>query len=564
MKVTVIPSNMTPNQLTFSVNELTENINNPILASLSLVTSYELGNSNEYLTSIINGKDIDTLKYGESICIFSPTGSGKTKAIEQISLTISKNEDVIILTNRRACKIQLKKDLLKGVDCKSLSDELIDKIKIDNDIEVMNYQNFILKKRKYHNKKLVLICDECHCFAEDSTFSVYPQQMTDFLKDNLDNTKRIYLTATPDDVLPIIWDIEALSDKKLQPLTNDNERLFFLSSPLPSDTRIKHTYIMKSNWSYLNFKAYAPDKKDDLIEYINKSCSDGQKSLVFINDIASGSDLKEKLGNCQHIYSDEDKKAELHDIAVNEKFTSDTLITTKVAENGLSLHDDKLSVIVAETYDLISLQQIIGRARVNRKNPREITVLIPDYSLSNLGSIEGKLYMQLKEFQKTVENPDFAMQYLQQPNPYIYYDAILKKPVVNHIGYQQLQHQIDFIQSLKVLEQKEPHAFVRKVLEIYGKNTDSIDEIFIDYDTTKECKQRILSAWEVFKESARNAEALKELKKSIKEACNETSAYPKELKSNIQIDTINDILAFAGIKERILPERKIFDFDYIL
>lgn len=427
----------------------------------------------------------------------------------------------------------------------------------------MTYQDFVKKRHRYHRKKFLLICDECHCFAEDSTFSVYPQQMINFLKSNLDNTKRIYLTATPDDVLPIIWDVEALSDKKLYPLTKDNFRDFLRNTPVADSTRIRHTYIMKSDWNYLTFKAYAPDKKENLIEYINKSCSNGQKALVFINDIASGSELKEQLANCQHIYSDEDKKAELHEIAINEKFMPETLITTKVAENGLSLHDEKLLLIVAETYDTITLQQIIGRARVNRRNPREITVLIPDYSLSNLGSIEGKLYMQLKEFQKAVENPDFAMQYLPQPNPYVYYDAILKKPVVNYIGYQQLQKQIDFIHSLKKSEQEEPHAFIRKVLSIYGKNTDSIDEMFIDYDTTKDCKQRILSAWEIFKSSDKDAEALKELKKSLKEACNETSAYSKELKSNIQIDTINEILRFAGINKRILPERRIFDTEQI-
>lgn len=547
-----------------SSGELTEHLNNPELSALSLITGYKLGESDEYLISIISVKDVDTLEYGKSICIFSSTGSGKTNAVIQIVFALEKQEKIIILTNRRACKIQLIKDYLRKCGLKEIPEELMDKLRISENIEVLTYQDFVNKRHRYHGKKLLLVCDECHCFAEDSTFSVYPQQMINFLKANLDNTKRIYLTATPDDVLPIIWDIEALSDTKLYPLTKDNFRDFLRNTPVADNTRIRHTYIMKSDWSYLNFKAYSPDKRDDLIEYINKSCSDGQKALVFINDIASGSDLKEQLENCQHIYSDEDKKAELHDIAVNEKFTAETLITTKVAENGLSLHDEKLSVIVAETYDLISLQQIIGRARVNRKNPREITVLIPDYSLSNLGSIEGRLYMQLKEFQKAVENPDFAMQYLPQPNPYIYYDAILKKPVVNHIGYQQLQHQIDFIQSLKVSEQEEPHAFVRNVLEIYSKNSDSIDEIFIDYNTTKECKQRILSAWEVFKESARDTDSLKELKKSLKEACNETSAYPKELKSNIQIDTINDILAFAGIKERILPERKIFDFDYIL
>lgn len=549
---------MNPDDILISSGELTENISNPMLTSACLVTGYKLGNADEYLVSIINGKDVDKLKYGESICIFSPTGSGKTNAVEQIAFALEKQEKIIILTNRCACKIQLNKNFLKKYGFKEIPEELMDKLRIIDNIEVMTYQDFVRKKHRYHGKKLLLICDECHCFAEDSTFSVYPQQMVNFLRGNLENTKRIYLTATPDDVLPIIWNIEELSDQKLQPLEIDKLNTFFLSSP---DTRIKHIYIMKSDWSYLKFRVYTPDKKDNLIEYINKSCSDGQKSLIFINDIASGSDLKEQFGNCQHIYSAEDKKAELHEIAVNEKFMSETLITTKVAENGLSLHDEKLSVIVAETYDPVALQQIIGRARVSRRNSREITVLIPDYSLSNLGSIEGKLYMQLKEFREVIENPDFAMQYQPQPNPYIYYDAIIKKPVVNYIGCQQLQKQLEYIQALKESEQQEQHAFIRRILNLYNKDTDNIDEIFIDYDTTKVCKQRILSSFERYKDSIRDETALKIFKEELKTACNETGAYPKELKSNIQIDTINDILEFAGITEHISQGRKIFDIE---
>lgn len=555
----IIPASMNLAYVTESAKELTENINSPPLASFSLVTDYKFGNAGEYLISIINGETVDELEYGESICIFSPTGSGKTKAIEQISETLSRQEKIIILTNRRACKIQLLKDLFKQF--KDVPEEFIDKLKPDSNIEVTTYQDFVKKTQRYNGKKLLLVFDECHCFSEDSTFSVYPQQMINYLRGNLDNTKRIYLTATPNDVLPIIWDIEALSDKKLYPLTSDNLRDFLRETPEKSDTRIRHTYLMKSDWSYLTFKAYDPDNKEKLVEYINKACSDGQKALVFINDIASGAELKEAFSDCQHIYSDEDKKADLHEIAVNENFQSETLITTKVAENGLSLHDKKLSVIVAETYDLITLQQIIGRARVNRKNPREIFVLVPDYSLSNLGSIQGKLYMQMTEFKRTIENPDFAMQCLPQPNPYIYYDAILEKPVVNYIGYQQLQKQLNYVQALKEAEQEEPHAFIRQILSLYNKATDSIDEMFIDYDTTKDCKQRIVSAWENFKDSNRDETALKILKEELKTACNETGAYSKELKSNIQIDTINDILEFAGITNRISQGRKIFDIE---
>lgn len=556
MKVYVHPAELNLDDAIASSRELTEYFNDPMLTSFSFVTGYELGNSTDYLTSIINGKDADELEYGESTCIFSPTGSGKTKAIEQMSSIISKNSKVIILTNRCACKIQLIKDLAKFKD---IPDGLIEKLKLDKNIEVMTYQDFVRKKHKYHGKKLVLICDECHCFVEDATFSVYPQQVVNFLRSNLDNTKRLYITATPDDVLPIIWNIEALTDKKLYPLTNDNFMDFLRKTPVSSSIRIKHTYLMKTNWDYIAFKIYNPDDRESLIKYINANCENGNKSLIFINDIDVGADMQQKLSNSQHIYSDEDKKTEIHKIALKESFDSDALITTKVAENGLSLHDENLSVIVAETYDPVVLQQVIGRARVNRRIPREIVVLIPDYGLSHLGSIESKIYMQLTEFKKVIDNPDFAMQYLPQPNSYIYYDAILKEPIVNRIGYQQLQKQLNYIKDLKSNEQEKPHAHVRKVLELYGKPTDNIEELFIEYDNTKDCKVRIASAWGKYKNSDRDAPALKILKEELKTACNETGAYPKELKSNIQIETVNDILVFAGINEIVLPEIRKFE-----
>lgn len=163
----------------------------------------------------------------------------------------------------------------------------------------------------------------------------------------------------------------------------------------------------------------------------------------------AGAEMQELLGDSQRIYSSDDKKDEIQKIALQEGFDASALVTTKVAENGWSIHDDNLSLIVAETCDMVELQQIIGRARVGRKKPREIQVLIPDYDLSLLGNMEGKLYMQLSAFQKAADNPDFALQYLNQPNPYVCYDAILKKPLVNRIGLQQLRTQLNHIRVLK-------------------------------------------------------------------------------------------------------------------
>lgn len=73
----IYPVNINPDDAFSSSGELTSNINTPLLSAMSLITGYKLGESDEYLVTIINGKYIDMLEYGESICIFSPTGSGK-------------------------------------------------------------------------------------------------------------------------------------------------------------------------------------------------------------------------------------------------------------------------------------------------------------------------------------------------------------------------------------------------------------------------------------------------------------------------------------------------------
>ena len=526
------------------------------LSAYCFVTNYIVGDDKNYLSSIFTAEDIDHLNTGESVLIASPTGSGKTKAIQEMVKSVRKGKSVIILTNRRGCKTQLVKDLCNSYGLKDIPSELSDKITLDENVKVMCYQEFVNNRYKYHGKKILLILDECHFFAEDSTFSNCPQKILDFLLVNLDNTIRIYITATPDDIINTIWELESLSNHKLTEVTSNTKEQDLLNAVGNTKTRIRCIYIMKANWDYLTFKSYDPRDTETLLEYIKTANKDGKKSLIYINDIEKGRLMQETMDNSQHIYSDEDKKLELRQIALNEQFSSDTLITTKVAENGLSLHDDKLSIIVAETWDLICLQQVIGRARVNRNNPRNIEVLIPDYSASDLGTIYSKIYNQLKEAKKAAENPHFALEYNKA---FVSYSAIEQKLIVNNIGIQTLEKQLDFISTLKEKEKEITHAFIRKVLQIYGKNTDITDNIFINYNCISDCKQRILSAWENFKNSERDENALKILKEELKEACNKTKAYPKELRSNIQLETINEILKFADIDEALGKGRKIFD-----
>lgn len=87
------------------------------------------------------------------------------------------------------------KSFLKRND---IPNDLLDNIKLTENLKCMTYQELIYHSYSYQGKKMVLILDECHCLAEDSTFSTYPQQIINFLKNQINNTIRIYMTATPE------------------------------------------------------------------------------------------------------------------------------------------------------------------------------------------------------------------------------------------------------------------------------------------------------------------------------------------------------------------------------
>ena len=297
----------------------------------------------------------------------------------------------------------------------------------------------------------MIILDEVHCLLEDATFSVYPEKFIRYLKSNLNNTSRIYLTATPDAVSPGIAYVECTSeaDKALSTMTWDTEVKSVRYGYAYYDTRVKMVYSVKTNWDYIDFKIYSPDDTKELVDYIKTANENNIKSLIYINDINKGKSIQEALGNAQHVYSDDDKRKDIAEIAKNEKFTDKNLITTKVAENGISLHDDELNLIVVETLDLITLQQVIGRARVNRKKPRKITVLISDYSYTDIGNAIASISVQLKKAKEAAENPDNALEHADEYPALVYYDSKAKKPVVNSMAIKSLEYQLNFLKELR-------------------------------------------------------------------------------------------------------------------
>lgn len=74
-------------------------------------------------------------------------------------------------------------------------------------------------------------------------------------------------------------------------------------------------------------------------------------------------------------------------------------------------------------------------------------------------------------------------------------------------------------------------------------------------------RRRLRRLFDTYKNSEKNAECLDSLKAKLKVACNSTKVYNdgKQLISNIQISTVNDILKAAGIAYEIKAKVEVFN-----
>ena len=533
----------------------------PYIISMCGVIPTDIGASDQYLPEIIKSDKIKSLRFGESAVVHGPTGCGKSRLIVDYIADKPPDEKVVVLTPRRSTKRQLRKEVANKLGIPpDKAEELLEKM----NVYIMTYQRFVRVQNMFKDMELIVFLDECHCLSSDATFAMYPQLMLQWLENNLDNTKRVYLSATIATVLPLIWSKEYIDAAPYNPyIPSPSPNAILDATPeeivmydLGRFTRIKQLVLMKANWNYIHFKYYNPNEPEKLAAYVNDTSKAGKKTLIFINNIDKGSNFNQLLDpKAQQIYSDsldERLNEEIDEITMNSKFEGSALITTKVANLGVSIHDSSVDTIIVDSYDPEDVVQIIGRVRVDRKNPRDITVLLPDYSSGDLGQMEHLLLEQLKDFRAAKINP-YTDRYIKEP--YSVPSPIKRALVTNELAIKTLDIKLKFIQKRKAEERDNPHAFLRYILRLYGKEPVYSDEMRIDYDNMVECRKRLEAALAEYA----NDQNMTLLRQKIVTACAETGAYTKKLEGTIKVDTINKVFEHLGIPERLGPKREVYD-----
>ena len=533
---------------------------NPFIISMSRFIPTVIGPPNKYLSEVIDSDIIKKLQICNSMVINGPTGCGKSQMLGDYIKEKPPDETVAVIVPRRCIKRQLRREVARKL---GIPPDKAEEFLEWKNVYILTYQSFVNRQNQFKGKFLTVFLDECHCLSSDATFATYPQEMLQWLENNLDNTKRVYITATIDNVLPLIWSKEYRDFDPYIPY-NPSPPSDVILNATPEDitkydlkryTRIQQIVLMKANWDYLNFKIYDPSDPQKLAEYINAISKSGKKTLMLLNDIDKGRNFNQHLDPpAQQIYSDSVDDAlneEISKITENSMFEGSGLITTKVANIGLSLHDSAIEVIVAESFEPEEIIQIIGRVRVDRRNPRPVTVLIPDYSSGDLGRMEHLLIEQLKDFKAAKENP-YTDRYKMEP--YSTPSPSKRKLIPNELAIKTLDMKLKFIQNLKAEEQEHPHSFINHTFPYYGMGSYD-DTMRIDYDAIVDCKSKIQEAAKVFDESDHSAAALDKLRDGLREAFVKTgidfkrgnSKKPFDLSTNFQISTINDILEYGDI-----------------
>lgn len=373
-------------------------------------------------TSVVNGEDIDHLiekysdviSYHELSChyvseeidkilaemkrvnfLHAGCGRGKNTMDEEIIIRHIEpfGKKITIAVDRVCNLLQMKKRIAKMLDRNDLlklSDAELKEIDRIGSVQIQSYQKiaeniFWYKKalrnlekgiyqkgirnkndllQKYGFDMDFIVYDEVHSMTLDAFNSDFAELLSD-LREISPNAVRLYMSATPNTIFPIILKQEI---ENFQKLSFNKIRRF---NGISSQKGIAY-FDLKDEFKFIQNIKFFKDIEELQILY------DGigeEPSLTFVDDIKKGKILKEKLGEkANFIYSDgkdkyKDIKEAYHYLIEHETLPCQHLISTSLLLDGVNIKQD-INHIVVMLDDEDAVIQAIGRRRIMDKKDR--------------------------------------------------------------------------------------------------------------------------------------------------------------------------------------------------
>lgn len=344
------------------------------------------------------------------VVIAAPTGVGKTTWVLNGLLpeVRRRGKKMLLLINRTALSEQTKKQLLSDVlgryvgkaeyyEMKSQFESEFENGKVGmfdfGPAIVMTIQAFYqTNKKQLSNYNIgAVVVDEAHFFKADALFNYTTKQVFDDIFDYFKFALKIFITATPQNIMPDIIE----KGLRMQPDDQDDicrcpqmyANLFGTVSGIVGYPGIEGSYYSAGTVMYIfpdimkNYKFLPVEYYEDylkaltpLIDEVNKS---DFKAVLFINNKKIGQVLADKFDNAIFIDSSSKNAGIVSDEYVcykrliqAEKFDAKVLICTSVLDNGVNINDDAVRYIFIDADDEVEFLQMLGRVRFSRFRSR--------------------------------------------------------------------------------------------------------------------------------------------------------------------------------------------------
>ena len=358
------------------------------------------------------------------VLIHAPTGSGKNWFVMNTLGNIAKRkgQKILVLTNRKAlCKQQrVEADRKNGLPL--FGDKVYEDYPNSEHILILSYQEVIpyLEKNPMESLWTIksVIFDEAHFFFSDSVFNRNTALILRTLLNYFFSCKRIYMSATPNEVKPLlaleelrIYSLMAYKfdiDSDIRYGTQEVQRLKslgefprikeFVFSPTFEHTHLHFFHV----WS--SVKSAIKSELEEETSSLSKSPP--TKWLIFRQSKDEGRELKKELGSCADFVSAEEKKdnnQKLQRIVERKKFDAKVLISTTVLYNGVSIEDGHLKHIVVDSLNRAEVIQMLGRKRIHDKDVVNLYIKVP--TVSEIEDHVNFLGNRFSSTQSFVENP---------------------------------------------------------------------------------------------------------------------------------------------------------------
>lgn len=291
-------------------------------------------------------KQLEMMDSPAALVLSAQTGQGKTHGIlHGVVLWAQENgRKVVLVSSRVAINTQVKKELIEVTGQANLKDELTKEgIRVREEfgpVCVITYHRLywlMVNDPDYLKDFDVLVFDEVHALLEDAMFVGFSGYVLNNLKHDFSNCIRLYMTATPDDILPLLLEIEA-----------------------PRSVTVLH---MPRDYSYVVPHFFS--EREELIKLINTDASD-HKWLIYIPYISMGKSFCKKLEHPWCMLNGEVREAhpdKWYEILDNQAFPEKVCVVTSIIDAGVNFRDDKLTNVVVFSTSPTTIIQVLGRKR---------------------------------------------------------------------------------------------------------------------------------------------------------------------------------------------------------